>query len=137
GFRPLLAWDSGLESSADKKGKRKVPDRLLSIVGGMLVLEDLDIVAKAGEPTEAPPRLVSLSGAALHARRCTFSTAGKFAQGLAAVESRRPQGKPSAEDIGPRIRLDRCYLRGGQLTAVRVGGPADVLLERCLVVGGD
>jgi serine/threonine-protein kinase len=124
GFRPLIAWDVGKEPC------------FLSVRQGNLTLEGLDVVswkewrdAGAGEAAT----LFQVKGGSVAARNCTFSTSGKHPLGVAVF-------RLLADEAGapPRCLLSRCYTRGADQTALAVSAPgADVLIDRCLVAGGD
>ena len=62
---------------------------------------------------------------------CIFSQVGK---GPETVTVARLEGAADAK----RCRFQQCYVRGGQFVVLDVNAPgAEVLLDRCLVVGGE
>jgi serine/threonine-protein kinase len=132
GFRPLLAWDVRANRTR----------QFLSVRQGNLTLEGLDVVVRAswgqGTATE-PATLFQVAGGRLTARGCTFSLSGRNPAGFAAFRLLPPprEGgeKAKAENV---CQLDRCFVRGADLTAVAVQAPgAEVFLSNCLMAGGD
>jgi serine/threonine-protein kinase len=122
GYRPLVAWDLQNQATAEAK-------HLFAATGGKLVLENLDLVVNCAEmhPAEGAS-LISLTGAELQADGCTFSVAGRQHSSFALI---RVEGERSA------VRLRHCYLRSTDATTFDLRGQgAEVLLDRCLVVGG-
>ena len=126
GFHPMLAFDI-------LPGKTVKADAWISLADGDLTLENLEIVVKYPESSPAAPTAVAeVANGSFRARDCTFSIAGKARAPVAAV---RLRGSPTGNPL--RCRLDRCYLRGGDMIALDLQAAADVLLNGCLLVGGD
>jgi hypothetical protein len=127
GYRPLLAWDA-------KQGPAGKGEQFISLSGGRLTLENLDVVFQAtarGQTDSAA--LLRITDGDLIAKSCTFSVAGKHSAGVAVV---RLDGAGAATP--PKCRLNQCYLRGAEVIGVdvRVTG-AEVLLDGCLVAGAE
>jgi serine/threonine-protein kinase len=126
GYRPLLAWDARQAPA----GKAEV---FISLSGGRLTLDNLDVVFQATAQGQAEPAvLFRVADGGLTAQGCTFSVAGKHSTGVAVVRLEGTQ--PGAACRG---RLSQCYVRGAEVIAVDLRVPgADVLLDGCLVAGG-
>lgn len=124
GYRPLLVWDP----SPPPGGTPPSRDVLLSMSQGSLTLENLDLVlARANLSGADLAALAHVSDGDFLARDCTFSVAGKQRGGVAVVRFE-----------GGKCRLSRCLARGTNLMALDLRRPgADVLLDGCLVVGGE
>ena len=122
-YRPLLAWN--LDAAA------KAP-AWLSVANGDLTLENVDVVIKYPQ-TGAPDAsaLVEVRDGSFTARDCTFSVVGRPRSPVAAV--RLLTSRASRR----QCRLEHCYLRGADMSALDLRGPADVLLEGCLAIGAD
>lgn len=125
GYHPLLAWN--LDSAAAVKASG-----WLTVADGDLTLEDVDIVVKYPEGSSpGPTALIELQNSSFQARGCTLSVGGRPRLPVAAVRL-----------IGPRsgrhrCRLEHCYVRGADMIAIDGQAPADILLEHCLLAGGD
>ncbi len=118
GYRPLLAWEGGA-------------GKFLAVESGSLSLENLDVVMKcAGDALDPPPVLFEAIGGDLAARHCTFSIAGKHPRGVQVV---RLDGRTATV----KGRLSGCYLRGAATALAVNAAAADVLIDDCLLVGGD
>jgi tRNA A-37 threonylcarbamoyl transferase component Bud32 len=126
GYRPLLAWDA-------KRAAAGAAEHFISLSGGRLTLENLDIVCQAtAQGQSEPAAMLRIANGDLTAQSCTFSVAGKHSAGVAVV---RLEAR-GASDAG-KCRFSQCYLRGAEVIAVDVRAPgADVLLDGCLAVGG-
>src|SRR5262249_28540980 len=120
GFRPLVAWDL---ASAPRPTWFELAD-------GRLTLQDLDLVAKWPDtPTIGPACLFQINGGEVRAQNCSFSTSGKGPKSITAI---RLQDK-----IGSKCRLQRCFCRGGNLTAVESHSlRAEVVVEDSLLLSG-
>jgi serine/threonine-protein kinase len=129
GYRPLLAWDA-------PASRGRPPSAFLAVQGGDLALENLEVVWRAIDTGQAErSALVRVTDGTLAARGCTFSVAGTHHRGVAAVQL--DEGT-AARPGHCNCRLDHCYLRGTELIAVAAqASAADVLVDHCLVVGGD
>jgi serine/threonine-protein kinase len=126
GYRPLVAWDT--------KHPAAKAEQFLSVSGGNLRLENLDLVYQAVDKGQADSAaLVRVTDGAITARGCAFSVAGKHAAGVAAIRLEKTQ-----PDFKCTSRLSQCYLRGAEMVAVDLRAiGSEVLVENCLIVGGD
>jgi len=127
GYRPLIAWHTS-DSSASGAGC------LISLTGGNLILEGLDLVVKCPGPGKSQlASLLRMDGGGIVAQDCTFSIAGRQDGPVAAIQF----GGAHAAGGQPVCRLTHCFLRGSEMTALdlRAAG-ADVVLDGCLAVGG-
>jgi eukaryotic-like serine/threonine-protein kinase len=137
GFRPLLVWDVPRTLEERRLKDAPKPDEgrplaFLSVERGGLRLENLDVVFKQPEAVAGGLALMDVRDADLSVEGCTFSLAGKPAEGT--FLTRFHSAKPEAG----RCRFTRCFLRGSALTALDLDAPgAAVLFDHCLVVGGD
>jgi serine/threonine-protein kinase len=123
GYRPLIAW----------KLPAAEADFFLSVAQGNLTLQDLDLVVKCSDAGVADlSGFIRLTGGQMHAEGCTMSVAGRQRSPFAVVKLEENAGVPCS------CRLDRCYLRGAEVTALAVqAAPAQVVLDGCLLAGGD
>jgi serine/threonine-protein kinase len=132
GFRPLLAWDS----ARDEKGNSGVGTRcFLSLTEGSLSLENLDVVFKGNQTGGGaePVVLFQVTKGSFFAQGCTFSVAGKKAQGQTLF---RLDGSDAREG-GSQVLFRRCFARGADLVILDAASAgAEVLLDRCLMVTG-
>jgi hypothetical protein len=120
GFRPLIVWH--LPGAATSPS-----GPFLSVEQGSLRLENLEIVVKCpdtGQPSRAS--LVNVESGDLAAENCSFSIAGRSGGGVSAI---RFSGD------NRRCRLNRCYLRGGDMVGMELRSGGDVTVEQCLMVG--
>jgi serine/threonine protein kinase len=122
GYRPLIAWDVGASKS----------NRFMSIEKGSLFLDNLDLVLKwTDDRATQPATLLAMAGSDLFMQGCSVSIAGQHPRGISVARL-----ESAAQPV--QCRLSRCYLRGGDYSALRLNGSgADVSLDGCLVVGGD
>lgn len=124
--RPLLAWD--------RKGSTATA--FLTVTGGNLTLENLDLVADAGTTAENLVLCRVTGGGDFLAENCTFSVAGQSRGGVTMIQLEGRLPNPT-EANRARCRLTRCYLRGGDAVALELRTPGvDVLVEDCLLTGG-
>jgi len=127
GYRPLIAWQTSDSAAAGASC-------LISLTGGHLSLEGVDLVVKCPGPGKSQlSSLLRMKGAGIEARDCTFSIAGRQDGAVAAIQfvgAHAVEGQPAC-------RLTHCFLRGSEMTAfdLRAVG-ADVVLDGCLAVGG-
>jgi serine/threonine-protein kinase len=129
GARPLLVCDVA-RAVAERKGPGSGLT-FLSVRGGSLTLEGIDVAVRWPETTAEPATLFAVEGGDLTLRNCTVSVAGKWAGGLT-VASVRNQGPGTA-----RCRFTKSHVRGESLTALDVRGPGvEALFEDCMVVVG-
>lgn len=132
GFRPFLIWDTEQESAAEVAEKGS----LLQVRQGRLDLLDLDFAvwfpdAKA----ESPRSLLHLHGAMVVVARCTFSQGGK---GTAPATLVRTEDHDGTEPGVPcLVRMSQSHVRGAGWNVLVGAGNQDVLIEDCLLVGGD
>jgi serine/threonine-protein kinase len=126
GYRPLIVWDS-------RGAAREQATRFLSLTGGNLHLENIDIVAKTIDTHQVEASaLFHTTNGSFRAENCTFSLAGNHAQGVALV--RLEATHPSSTC---RCRLDNCLVRGAETILLDTRAPgAEVLVKDCLVIGG-
>jgi serine/threonine-protein kinase len=130
GYRPLIAW----------QGAGSKDNQLLSVHGGNLVFEGIDVVVWQNWPAAAAPAaLLQVTGGSLAARDCTFSTSGKNPRGVAVARLRANSERAKDKQSGPMaLVLSKCFARGADLTAVAVqASRAAILVDRCLLVGGE
>jgi serine/threonine-protein kinase len=138
GYRPLLVWDvqRTREEMPRKAEPGKTPEAadlaLLSVTGGSLTLEGIDVAVKWPEGGTERVAILRVTDGDLRASGCTFSLAGKRPDGIALARLRGERAEPC------RCRFDGCYGRGTSLVALDVDVPrAEVLLDGCLLVGGE
>jgi serine/threonine-protein kinase len=141
GYRPLIVWDlpRALGERTGPKGKAAEPGGLtfLSVQGGSLALEGVDLALRWPEALSQPAALLEVRGGDLTVSDCTFSVAGGNRDGVTLA---RFEGAKEGGEGPTRCRFTRCHARGSSLTALDLeataGGGAEVLFEGCLVVGG-
>jgi hypothetical protein len=136
GHRPLLVWDVA-RAIADRKkhpGAEAGPLVFLEVKQGLLAVRGCEIAVRWPDaaattgPKEAYIARVIDGNLAL--RSCTVSAMGAPDEGLVVA------GLQSAQK--QRCLLERCYVRGEDLTALDVRAPAaDILVDRSLLVVGD
>jgi hypothetical protein len=134
GYRPLLLWDvpRTVEERTRAGTAEKEPLSFLELRGGRLTLEDLDLAVRWPDSSSAAAALAAVRDGDLTVTNCTFSATGAPLGGLALVRF-----VTAGPDKG-RCRLTRCYLRGGEATALDLHAPgAEVLLDGCLLAGGE
>jgi serine/threonine protein kinase len=133
GYRPLIVWDIARTLDERKNAGSKVePVALFQVDVVQLTLEGIDVVVKSPETGADPLALIAVHEGQLDIQNCTFSIAGKHADGIAWVRFEAQKNEPR------RCRLSQCYARGGSLVALQLDAPkAEVLLEKCLVAGGE
>jgi serine/threonine protein kinase len=126
GYRPLLAWET-----PSNFAETKPAETFLSLTGGKLILDNLDIVVQW--PVDAPAVLFDLPNSDLFARGCTFSAASKSGQALAVV---RRKGLPAPTERLPQTWLQHCCVRGPDIALLQQSGVGgDLLIEESLIVG--
>jgi hypothetical protein len=133
GYRPLIVWDINRTLQERKNSKPKGETlALFQVEGGQLTMDGLDVVLKCSDSGTDSLALIDVRDGDLDIQNCTFSVAGKHAEGIAWVHFEAKKNEPC------RCRLRRCYARGGSLVALQLDAPkAEVLLESCLVAGGE
>jgi serine/threonine protein kinase len=126
-YRPLLVWD--VERPGATGGKRAT---FLSVEGGDLMLGNLELAVDWTDRETGPACLVRVANGELTAWNSVFSVAGRHKAGVTLVRFESP-GKESK-----RCWLSGCVGRGDNVTALDVQAVgAEVLVEKCLLVGGD
>ena len=84
---------------------------------------------------DVPATLFDLPDTDFHARECTFSIAGKSQEAFALVRRHRSKEAPT-ENRTTKTWLKRCYVRGADMSLLRLHGTSNaVLLEESLIVG--
>jgi serine/threonine-protein kinase len=139
GFRPLLVWD--VQRTLDERRRNRErgqpadtagPLSFLDVKHGNLTLEGLHVALKWPEAPSEGAALLRVEDCDLTVTGCTFSVAGKPRDGV--TLARLSATKPEAG----RCRLSNCYARGAGLSILDLNAPgASVLLENCLLVGGE
>ncbi len=139
GFHPLLVWD--VARAIEERKKNPLPPgetrplAFLEVQQGLLALHGCEVALNWPEAAATGSKrayLTHVLDGDLALRDCTLSALGGPEEGLvvAGVQDQRPRG--------PRCLLERCYTRGNNLSALEVrAATAEVLLDRCLLVGGD
>jgi serine/threonine-protein kinase len=122
GHRPLLIWEAPKKSAG----------AFCQMTQGKLILENLDVAVVWSD--KGPAALFDLAGADFYARDCTFSVAGEAAKGQGVALVRRQNA--AAEKLPAQTWLQRCYVRGADLSLVRFQeSSSSMLIEDSLVVG--
>jgi hypothetical protein len=131
GYRPLLACD------ATTTGTGATATEFLALSGGELILDNLDVVARAPEGKgDAPAVLFRVQQGDFLARNCTFSVTTDTKKPSRSLNLLRLEGSERAASL-PHCRLRRCYVRGTDMIAVGLHDTsAEVLLEDSLLVTG-
>jgi serine/threonine-protein kinase len=130
GYRPLIVWDLPATVQERKRQKKAAePLVFLGVQKGGLTLEGLELAWRWPEGLAEPGVVVDVQDGSVDLRDCTLSGAGRPGGG-AGVSLVRLKGARA------RCRLTRCHARGAAVTALDLDGPADVLLDGCLLVGG-
>ncbi|MFO0842570.1 MAG: serine/threonine-protein kinase [Gemmataceae bacterium] len=123
GYRPLIVWD--LRATRKSGG----PHTFLAVRGGKLSLEGVELALRWPEGLPGASTVLDVEGGELSVRDCTLSVGGKPADGVTLARF-------AAGREGARCRFTRCHARGADVTALALDGPAEALLDGCLVVGG-
>ncbi len=137
GFRPPLVWDvpRTLEEQRSKdhgKSDAGRPSAFLTVQGGGLRLENVDVAFKQPESAAGGLTLLDVQDADLNVEGGTFSLAGKPREGTVLTRFRATRPAPG------RCRFARCFFRGPSMTAIDLDAPgAAVLIDQCLMVGGE
>ena len=139
GYRPLVVWDVPRKASGFHTPSRSQTQfgteaaTFCSIAQGKLILDNLDFVMRWSD--DAPATLFDLPDTDFHARECTFSIAGKSKEAFALVRRHRSKEAPT-ENRTTKTWLKRCYVRGADMSLLRLHGTSNaVLLEESLIVG--
>jgi hypothetical protein len=136
GYRPLLVWDLEKWKARAKKDKgpegMDQPAAFLSVEEGNLQLGGLDVALDWPEDSDRSACLVRVSGGDFLGWNDTFSIGGQYKGGTAVVRFEAPAGS------GKKCKLKDCFCRGGSMVALDALAPGtDLMLENCLVVGGN
>jgi serine/threonine-protein kinase len=133
GYRPLIVWDvqkavQDRKASGRPEGAR--PYHFITVEGGRLHLEGVDVVVPVPDRLAEPLTLLHATDGDLSADGCTFSVSGRHASPVAVA-------RLTAGDAPERrCRFTRCVLRGNSLQALDLDAPGgEVLFEDCLVAG--
>jgi serine/threonine-protein kinase len=123
GYRPLIAWNI-------QGGSKITSAFFFSVTQGSIWLENIDMVVRADSGTAELAGLIRVEDGTVRAEGCAFSVAGRSANGFSAIQL---DGSPRS-----RCQMDRCYVRGADVTALNVqAAGAEVLVESCLLAGGN
>ena len=111
GYRPLIVWD--MEKTMQERGK--MPGRpltFLTIEGGRLLMEGIDVVLQWPDKLQDPLTLVQATNADFSARHCTFSLSGQHSHPVVVTRLIATKAKPR------RCLFTDCVLRGNSLQAL-------------------
>jgi serine/threonine-protein kinase len=133
GYHPLLVWD--VRRTLDERRRNRDdsgPLVFLDVKHGDLSLEGIEVCLQWPEAPSEGTALLRVEDGNLDVANCTFSVAGKPRDGLALARFRATNAE------GRRCRFQHCHARGAGLSMLDLDAPgAQVLLDNCLLVGGD
>lgn len=109
----------------------------LLVAGATLELRRIHLAVDAGpESGSAGNSLIHVAAGELLVRDCSISARGRGGPGLSAVKVAPRSDMRGENASGTRVLLERTLVRGNSLTALRLEGPADVILRDSLLWSG-
>jgi serine/threonine protein kinase len=131
GYRPLLLWD--LPATVEQRRrdrKTDTPLAFLTVRKGNLHVEGVELALRWPEGLAEAATFLDVRGGDLEVRDCTVSVAGKPREEITLARMYNSQERT-------RCRFTRLFARGSNLAALELDATdADLLLDGCLVVGG-
>lgn len=133
GYRPLVAWDLSRPKEAAKDASQDAAAQpaFITVTNGNLLLGNLDVVLEWPAKNGPSASLARVVQGDFLAWSSTFSVTGDFKSPGSAVRFEGPHGARN------KCRLSGCLVRGN-IHALDLRAPTgEVLMDDCLLVGGD